>query len=148
MVEPIPEVTKQGRQKFVSQFSMGQYDFERYNEIFKKADESGIQLWLGNNNAIKPFYAALYQFHIQIKNFALDKELLESLSVVIEKDIKTVDGLAGQGSEYSQVIPRLKKNIKLWADKLYDIKQKIGLGIELNKIMSEKQKWSRAMRIT
>jgi len=147
MVEPIPEVTKQGRQKFVSQFSMGQYDFERYNEIFKKADEAGTQVWLGNNSAIKLYYAPLYQFYIQIKNIILDREMLEDLSKIIEKDIKTIDGLASQGSEYSQVIPRLKNNIKIWAEKLYDIKQKIGLGIELNKILSEKQKWARAMRV-
>lgn len=132
------------RPKFKSEFSMGDRDFDRYHEALKKADESGGIL----------DSCAVPQLEDVQKHFANLNALYKNWSALISSDHvrKEVKGLVEdarkQKRRWEQSNLELTKPLKLkLVDtldrlhlKLLDIKQVVGLGIVVKKVISTNQK--------
>lgn len=141
------EKVSEGRKKVRSTFSMGQLDFERYNKLFERADEYGMQVENQNINAIRPYFATLMQFYKQIRVIVLDRERLDFLSKSIKKQLNFMENQIRMGNPTAYLIARLMEDVDEFVDKIYETKQLIGLGIQTENVLSYKKKWDRAARI-
>jgi len=139
---------KKGRTVYKSQFSMGLLDFERYDKLLKEADLHGVKLWTGDVNAIIPYFSALKQFYLQIRFIVVDKRGAEDLKFRIERYIANIEQLQARGGKTEYLIPRLKKDMEEFATMVYEIKQLVGLGIDVEKVMSAKKRWEASARLS
>jgi hypothetical protein len=138
---------KKGTPTFKSIFSMGQLDMERYSKLLSAADLYGTRVWDGDIDAIKPFYSLLKQFYIQVRFLIKNQEKFETLKRGIESMIRNVESNRKRGNEYHYMIPRLLRTLEEFSLLVYEYKQIIGLGIEVEQKLSKKQMWERAARI-
>ena len=146
----MPEEAKpkaKGGAIYRSQFSMGQLDFERYDRILSAADEYGIRLENNDLGAIRPFYAVLKQFYRQIRFIVRDRVPTDELSARIETRLSSWEEERKMRRRTEHLVKPLLKDVRDFADKVYEMKQWVGLGIEVNKVLSRKQMWERAARI-
>jgi DNA topoisomerase VI subunit B len=135
---------KGGDNKYRSQFSMGGYDFERFHKILSEADRYGIMVWNGQDSAIKPFYSLLKQFYKNIRNIVVEKKEIDQMCIELERKIELYVTYKERGKNAGQILNYLLKDLEKFADKIYEIKQFSGLGMEITKDMSKKQRWERS----
>ena len=131
-----------------SQFSMGQLDFIRYDKLLSAADMYGVMVEDGNKDAIKPFFSCLNQFYRQIRWMTVKRQEADALKLRIKQNIRTMEDYEARGMDFSSVLANLRKDIELFANIVYELKQFCGLGINVEKVLSEKMKWERAARIS
>jgi len=148
----MPEITEEKKpiksMNLRSQFSMGMQDFERYTKLLGMADEYGVQLWNGDISAITPYFSALKQFYIQIRLLIRDKVKMDDLKKSIENQINYIENDMKRGTRAEHLLPRLRKDMEAFATRLYELKNLIGMGIEIEKPLSTKKKWERAGKIS
>jgi len=131
--------------RFKSEFSMGQLDFERYHRLLTAMDWYAVECRRFNQDAVVRLYSVLKQIYYNFRSiiFETKRKELEKKFKIIEGEI-IQRGMAGFKFTFSMKIFRLLEEIM--AD-LLEIKQIIGLGIEVRPEVSKKQRWERALRI-
>ena len=142
------EEKPKGEDRYKSIFSMGQYDMERYNEILKVADKWSIEFKSGNMSAARPLFACWESFYNQIRELVLDKEGVDKLFSDADKIISNMERILAAGRDVSFMRPMLKSRINELERKVHSLKQLVGLGIEVEKVLSRKKIWERAARIS
>lgn len=129
--------------RFKAEFSMGQYDYVRYNRILEEADILAIKIGQMNIKTIIPFFSVLKVFWRNIK-----PNVFETTKDNINGEFKKINNMIdwrtkGLPNPPFKIINKLEE---LHAD-LLEIKQIMGLGIQVKKELTKKQKWERALKI-
>lgn len=133
--------------KFQSEFSMGEYDFKRFDKWLERSEISSANInscKLPNLDQVQMYFSEL---NILYKSW---RSLLSVPSITIEldnavKEARNIKRLWEQsietGTEINKVtIFKLVDLLDSIHTKLLDIKQKIGLGIVVKRNMSTKEK--------
>ena len=123
---------------------MGGYDFERYHKMLSEADKYGFMVWNGNHNAIKPYFSLLKQFYKNIRMIVIERKSVDLMCEKLSEKIDLFVAYKEKGKHYGYVLKDILKDLEIFSDKIYEIKQFIGLGIEINKEVSNKKKWETA----
>ena len=138
------------QQKIYAEFSMGVRDYERYDAMLRKADELALCTRPPHIDAgaITPYYSILKQLYINLR------------PVIGEREREKVDGFFKKISEQmlvfsAEATKRNQKVLKIDQQLLHDlekmhillleIKQLVGLGINIIKNETLKKKMKRAL---
>lgn len=138
---------KIGFTKYKSQFSMGGYDFQRFDRILSEADRFGVLVWNGSDYAIKPYFALLKQFYKNIRMIVAERADIDLMCERLGNKIDLFVAYKNKGKNYGYILKDILKDLEAFSDKIYEIKQWCGLGIEINKEMSLKKRWEQAAGI-
>lgn len=129
-----------------AEFSMGQYDYQRYHEHLTMADNLNMAVINHNVDAIRPFYSIIKTLWVNWKSI-VNAVLQEK----INRKMKEADILFRNWKAMNHTNNRIFFPEKL-ADILIDVysdllvvKQYIGLGMLISKDESEKTRMKRAM---
>ena len=139
------EKKHKGKHVYTSQFSMGQLDFERFHEILKICDEYGMRYDAGERDAVVRYYAALRRFYVNIKSIVINTKEIDEKMEIVRKSIKRIAAATNKSSMDNE-FHNVEKMIAELEEIVYKTKQMTGLGIEVNRYMSEKKKWERAVK--
>ncbi|MEM2355657.1 MAG: hypothetical protein QXO00_04995 [Candidatus Bathyarchaeia archaeon] len=125
-----------------AEVSMGVYDYQRYHNILKLADEYSLRVLNKDREAIRPYFSTLFLFYLNIRPLFFTR-LDEKLKIII-KEIE---------AEFNEWEEKEKNNLKVkffpdaLARKLLHfhgvlliLKQQVGLGIKVEREESFKQK--------
>lgn len=136
-----------------SEFSMGQYDFERLHEMLKLINNFSYFLEIGEYGTLRRLYSLLLTFYDDIRPTLVraDKEKaadidkkFESIKQIIYKADKINNNFRiNMASESGAVLtPKIiieaKNQLLKLKREILDIKQDIGLGLVLEKMQSAK----------
>ena len=131
-----------------SQYSMGMLDFERYHKLFSELDRELIFLETGDVESLTRSFSLLSQIYRNIRNLVIDQEAVE---IMVKKARNNIDAFESETTPTRMkklLVMEIRNNIRELADKIYELKQVTGIGIETERVMSQKKKWERAMRIS
>lgn len=153
MVEEKTENTGSWRPKFQSEFSMGEYDFARYNKTLINID---MLSGLVNSTAI-PSLELMQKFLSELINLFDNFRPLISIPTKVEEfenlvkecaDLKRRwEGSKRNGSPFStRLIFQFVDKCKTLKTKLYSIKQVIGLGIVVRRNMTTAERIKKGIR--
>jgi len=137
-----------GRAVFRSQFSMGMLDFERYHKLFSELDRELIFLETGDVESLTRAFSLLSQIYRNIRHLVIDQKTVETLLKKARSNIDTLENESTPTQMRRLLTREIQDNIRALADKIYELKQMTGIGIETERVMSQKKKWERAMRIS
>lgn len=137
-----------GRSVFRSQFSMGMLDFERYHKLFSELDRELIFLETGDIESLTRAFSLLSQIYRNIRHLVIDQATVEALMTKARSNIDTFENEMTPTQMRKMLTKEIRDNIRALADKIYELKQLTGIGIETERVMSQKKKWERAMRIS
>lgn len=153
MVVDLDEINKPSwKPKFQSEFSMGEYDFARYNKTLMEVDElSGYM-----NSTDKPNLKLMQDFFAQLNNLYDDfRPLISNGKVMGELDELIKQAIRHKRIwESSQItgIEPSKVQVLKFVDvlnaikrKLYMIKQVIGLGITVKRNLTARERINAGM---
>jgi hypothetical protein len=134
---------------------MGQYDFERLNDLLKRMDGCAICVRMKDYHFLVPFYAVLYEIYMFMRPIIFESKRAEyedafkKLDNMINTDVQSASQMEKQGviSQYKMNPGILKTASKLQMD-LMEIRQIIGLGIQVDKQESNKTKLARALGVS
>lgn len=132
--------------KFKAEFSMGQYDYERYDKMLAAADHIAIRCRNFESSFVVPLYATLKQLYINFKPIMYEtrkKSIDEKFDEIEKEVIKKIRKKTG----YKNFPLRTFKLLEEIHADILDVKQVMGLGIEVRRDISSKQKWDRALKI-
>ena len=139
--------------KFQSEFSMGQYDFQRYNDHLKE-----VEHWCGEVNACaipdlimcQQYFAGLnklYKLWRPIIAVATVKEKLDNKFDEARQEKRKWERAKKSGFPFSDIsILKFVDILDAIHTKLMEIKQVIGLGIVVKKNMSVQERIKRGIR--
>ena len=136
-----------GKSVYRSQFSMGMKDMERFNEILYVIDEYGIQFDCGNDAALRPYFAACKRFYMNVSFLVIDTKKVEDLIDSIQKDIDSLDNKRLPKDIKTKIIWSVREKMDKLSGIIYTLKPKIGLGIEVVKMMGSQKRWNIAAGI-
>ncbi len=144
----IEDINKPGyKPKFVSEFSMGSHDFERYNDWLKYVEHWSAEI----NSTEAPTLEMVQHLFAGLVNLYDSWRPIIAIPIIVER----LDEKVNEAKKKKRVWERLSKtNIPINPNlilqlvdilgeiktKLMDIKQKIGLGIVVKKNLTTKQK--------
>lgn len=144
---------QQRKALFKAQFSMGQYDYERFNEILKAMDEYAIKVQNFESDAFQTFYGILWELY---KNFRpilfdtvrekFDKEFKDVRTKMLE-ELRKNNIFVIQGMQYAFDKTLIEDFDRIQMD-LLEIKQIIGLGIAVDKVEELKTKLERVLGVS
>lgn len=137
-----------GRPVFRSQFSMGMLDFERYHKLFSELDRELIFLETGDVESLTRSFSLLSQIYRNIRHLVIDQATVEALMKKARSNIDTFESRHAPPRMRKLLTKEIRNNIRALADSIYYLKQVTGIGIETERVMSQKKKWERAMRIS
>jgi len=141
--------------KFLSEFSMGGLDFERYNKWLDKADTTCATIQATDVPSIELVQQYFAEVNVLYKNW----RAIISFKPLIEKIDAAVIQARTMKRQWETAIdlktPFSKKRVLELVDllndlhtELLDIKQRIGLGIAVRKNLSVKQRIKMGMGVT
>lgn len=140
---------------FKSEFSMGQYDFERFNKLLYNMDEYAVRVACSDFTALIPLFSVLWEIYKNFQPIIFEtereyyKKQFKSVRINIDSELNRI-AYNKRNSMYSDLsISRslLFKLDKLQMDML-QIKQIIGLGISVQKQEVFKTKIERALGVS
>jgi len=138
---------------FKAQFSMGQYDYERYDEILKAMDEYAIKVQNFETDAFLTFYGILWELYKNFRPILFDslrikfEERFKQVREKLLEELKKYNVFASQGVQY-RVDTILIRDFDTIQMDLLEIKQIIGLGIAVDKVEELKTKLERVMGVS
>ena len=140
---------------FKSSFSMGQYDFERMNELLKSMDALSIAVGCGDHSCLFPYYYVLWELYKNFRPIIFESErhkyetVFKRVKNEIEDDIKRngINKLNGL-PQMMNIDGMLLASLDEIQMKLLDIRQIIGLGIMVDKQEANSTKLARALGVS
>lgn len=129
--------------KFLSEYSMGQYDFERYHQLLIMADFLANEVLNKNAIAIKPFYAKLIVLYSNFRPLVYNKGKWEKYKKECEELMKEWGKKSYTEGKNLFPVTLADKLIDFWQELLL-LKQIIGLGSVVKKNESLRTKLNRA----
>jgi len=139
------------RPRFKSEFSMGGYDFERYHKMLKVLDNVATRARMFDPNAIIPYHSILKELYINWRPviYETKKKVFDKMFEDIEKKIVswTNESRRVYGTDSFSFPSRIAKDLERIHIELLEVRQLIGLGIEVRKEITQRKKWERALKI-
>lgn len=139
--------------KFLSEFSMGELDFKRYDKWLERSDLSSASInstMIPDIEQIQMYFSELNVMYKNWKELISSPKIVEELDALIlkcKKSKRTWELNIGSGIQFSVVnIHRLVDDLDELHTKLLKIKQIIGLGIVTKRVFTTKEKINRGMR--
>jgi len=129
--------------RFLSEYSMGQYDFERYHQLLIMADFLADQVLNKNVLAIKPFYAKLITLYSNFRPLVYNKGKWEVYKKESERLMNEWGKTSAKEGKNLFPVTLANKLIEFWQELLL-LKQIIGLGSVVRKNESLRTKLNRA----
>jgi len=133
--------------KFKSEYSMGELDFQRFNRWLERADLSSAIInscEIPTLEMVQRFFAELNVLYNNWRALIAIPKIIDELDVAIteaKRQKRVWESAIVSGVEMNKVVIfNLIDSLDKIHKKLLDIKQKIGLGIVVKRIMSTKQK--------
>lgn len=128
---------------------MGQLDFERFHWILQQMDRYGAMVWNGEQEAIKPFFVYMKQFYKNIRFMIVNKEKMDKKFASVERKINNLETIRRRtNNPINYLLPPIVKELDDLSNDIYELKQWSGLGIEIQKVISRRKKWSRAVGLS
>lgn len=128
---------------------MGQLDFERFHYLLQQMDRYGAMVWNGEQGAIKPFFVYMKQFYKNIRFMVVDKDNIDKKFESLEKKINNLETIKRRtNNPINYLLPPIVKELDYLSNTIYELKQWSGLGIEIQKVMSRRKKWARAVGLS
>lgn len=133
--------------RYFSEFSMGELDFQRHHICLSKCDE--VASWVNSTHLpslelMQQYLAALTNLHDNIRPIIASDKIKEDFDTKIKEGVKMKRAWE---NEFNQNIPRSPRKIIDFVDlcnelkkDLYDIRQKVGLGIVVRKNMDTRER--------
>lgn len=151
------ETTSKGnpnwKPKFLSEFSMGDKDFERYNELIKEIDRWSSEIDITAEPQlfqIQRLFTALKTLHRNWKPIIASKNINISIEDKVKeaKKIKrTLEQKEKLGLPYNKPLYlKVSDILEEVAEELMEIKQKIGLGTVVRKNLTTREKIKAGVR--
>lgn len=144
--------------QWVAQFSMGQLDYLRLDEIIKTTNNFAVEIMRHNFEAIYPFSAQLRTFYINLRPLMSDKDK-EEFDKIFQKLRKLLnrgfvkggfekrsyfDNQLGKDMETIDVPESLYEDLTELYSKLLQKKQEIGLGTEMKRLRTPEENIKKA----
>jgi hypothetical protein len=127
-----------------SEFSMGQYDFIRYDKILTTMDQLAIEVGMMNVDALKGFHAVLWELYKNFRPIIIDakrtdyEKRFREIKGKINQEISRSRGLEEDSGELTVSDEIIDELDNLQMD-LLEIKQLIGLGIMLGRTYTKEE---------
>ena len=142
-MQPDDIVKASWRPKFTSEFSMGQYDFQRLDKTLTRVDDLSALI----TSTDLPSLEMMQQFFAQLKNLYDNfRPIISNATITQELDLVVKEGkLRKRVWERSKAAGMPMSNIKIlefvdlmdnFKTRLYDLKQVIGMGIQVKRNMT------------
>ena len=131
--------------KYAAEFSMGEFDYQRFHEILQLADKLRIEIL--NNfgkdaKMIRAYYSVLDTFYVNIHFLVVDRERFEKMRKEIENLMNEWEKKNAKENRLTYPVTLVKKLLDFHKELLY-IKQIVGLGIKVQRVESLKKKLER-----
>ena len=138
---------KKYQSKFRSVYSMGDKDFIRFDYLLTRADDLGIAVRCGNYRAINEYCQTLKALYDNWRPLIFEdkQKELDDMFKEIDSQITVIENKMTQGS----IVKMDRKYITMLSDihrLLLDLKQWIGLGIEVRSSMSAHERVKQSFR--
>lgn len=135
--------------KFLAEYSMGQYDYERYHKLLGDADFLAFHVLNKNVNALQPFFATLITIYSNFRPLVYETyrkkyDDFKNESMRLKKEWDKIGYNSGQNTfpvTYANTL------IEFWQEILV-LKQLIGLGSIVRRDESQRTKLNRAAGLT
>jgi len=138
--------------KFRAEFSMGQLDYERYDAILRKLNYVAVQCRAGRKSFVFPFYALLKELWIifqstgtvyqtEIEAVKVNWDELETMMKFERRKESIMPSHLKQGYFPFKSVEKIEE---LYV-RLMEIKQMIGLGIQIERTFTDKSLMKRGM---
>ena len=134
-----------------SVFSMGQYDFIRYDKILSSADELSIQASMLNSDTILPFWSVLWGMYKNFRPIIIDSKREEydgkfrDLKQKIFNELQRMKAVKDNDEEGTIDVSIIDDLDALHMNML-EIKQLIGLGITVGRNYSTDELIAKGLR--
>jgi len=142
----------QWKPKFQSEFSMGTYDFERYNHTLMNIEILSVRVnscHIPSLELMQFFFAELINLYDNFRPLISFANVTTELDVVVDKGIKlkrTWERTAKMGATMNnKIILDFVDLCRALKTKLYNIKQVMGLGIVVKRNMTISEKIRRGI---
>jgi len=138
--------------KFQSQYSMGEYDFARYDKTLSRIDELGAivnSCYLPSLELMQQFFSELINLYDDFRPLISTENISKSFDAVVEQGVKLKR--IWENSQKSNMpvnsyrIFEFVDLCRILKRKLYSIKQVIGLGIMVKRNMTTQEKIKRGI---
>jgi len=129
-------MTDEPQKKFMmrSEYSMGQYDFIRYDRLLSAMDELSVQVSSYNVNALLPFHSVLWELFKNFSPIMIDikrEEYKSKFKNLRDRILEEIN--RGSNDDNATIDQNLIDELDDIQIELLGIKQIIGLGIMISK---------------
>ncbi|MEM5871275.1 MAG: hypothetical protein QW051_00210 [Candidatus Aenigmatarchaeota archaeon] len=125
-----------------AEISMGIYDYQRYHNILKLADELALKVLDKDRTAIRSYYSTLFLFYLNIRPLFFTRldEKLKMLIDEIENEFIKWEEKEKTSLKIKFFPDVLARKLLYFHGILLILKQQVGLGIKVEREESFKQK--------
>jgi len=141
--------------RFKSEFSMGQLDFERYHEMLMVMDRVASRARMFESDSIIPFYSILKELYKNWRPivFETKRKTIDASFEKVDKDIikwrnDQSRRFGNPNSPMASFPIEILKGLEDIQTDILEIKQVIGLGIRVEKDLTPKKRWERALGVS
>lgn len=141
--------------RFKSEFSMGQLDFERFHEMLFTMDKVACRARMFESDSLVPFYSVLYELYKNFRPivFETKRKSLDDMFDTVKRDIiiwrnSQVRRLGNPNSSMSSFPLEILNLLEKIQTDVLEIKQVIGLGIKVEKDLTPRKRWERALGVS
>lgn len=134
-------------QKFHSMYDMMFMDFERLHRTMCEIDFFGKLLESGDMSVMRQYLAAMKNFYMNIRHLAITQTEMDAKFTETESDLMRYEDPRAPAMIKPALLRQVIKDLDFLTIAVYELKQSTGLGLRIQKRLSEKKKWNRAMRL-
>ncbi len=139
---------------FKSSFSMGQYDFERFDKLLSAMDAFAVRVAIHDHTALVPLYSILWELYKNFRSiiFEPQRKKYEDKFKLVKSMIDNYSSANSELRKHGMNPVSAENSILRILDELQmdllDIKQIIGLGLQVDKQEAFKTKIQRALGVS
>jgi hypothetical protein len=148
-------VNEQMKPRLKSEFSMGQLDFERFHEMLQVLDKVAVRARMFESDSVIPFYSILKELYKNWRPivFITKRQKIDETFDIVEREIiewrnAQARKFGGANSKMASFPIHILRKLEDIQTDILEIKQVIGLGIKVEKDLTQKKKWERALGVS
>lgn len=122
------------KDKMVAEYSMGQYDYKRLDELLTQADALSIKVQTYQTDAIFEHFSVLNQIYLTLRTIPYNEKIIEMQDERFTEMKKRIDEMRkaiNRGEIYTPTEAFITQLIRLHRH-VIEMKQILGLGIQLS----------------
>ena len=128
---------------YKAEYSMGQLDYNRYHQLLVAADELAIRVMMDEIQAIRQYASLLIQLYVNLKPL-IYKNNHEKWEEQRTEITDLLQHWKKEGGMQQKFPVRLKELLLKFHEDLLEIKQRVGLGVIMEREDSQSERLSKA----